>query len=76
MGKESRDFVSAGLRCRAVARVSKVSGAGGTEQFVTKLAMEAAIFFFRPLKRAGDVLTFRKPQCRDWGYPMPPAYVG
>ena len=34
------------------------------------------IILFRPLKRAGDVLTFPKPQSFDWGYPMPPANAG
>jgi len=36
----------------------------------------AEIILFRPLKRAGGLLTFPQPQTRDWGYPMPPAVAG
>jgi hypothetical protein len=49
---------------------------GTAEQAVTKLLLGAEINLFRPLKRAGDVLTFRRPQSYDWGYPMPPAHAG
>jgi hypothetical protein len=42
----------------------------------TPLFVGAAIMLFRPLKRAGDVFTFRQPQSRDCGYRMPPADAG
>jgi len=43
---------------------------------VTKLRVVTEIPFFRPLKRAGDVLALWQPQSRGWGYPMPPAEAG
>ena len=43
---------------------------------VRKLRIVARLLFFRPLKRAGDVLALWRPQSRDWGYPMPPADAG
>jgi hypothetical protein len=39
----------------------------GAAQAVTKLRVAAAVLFFRPLKRAGDVLALWQPQSRDWG---------
>jgi len=45
-------------------------------QSVTKTSAGAEIILFRPLKRAGDVLTSPQPQSRDWGYPVPPADAG
>jgi hypothetical protein len=51
-------------------------GSPSETQAVTKPAIGAEIMLFRPLKRAGDVLTFPQSQSRDWGYPMPPADAG
>ena len=48
----------------------------GPTQAVTKPSVGAKIILFRPLKRAGDVLTFPQPQSLDWGYLMPPAEAG
>jgi hypothetical protein len=39
----------------------------GAAQAVTKLRVAAAVLFFRPLKRAGDVFTLWQHQSRDWG---------
>jgi hypothetical protein len=47
-----------------------------TEQAVTELRVAAEVLFFRPLKRAEDVLALWQPQSCDWGYPMPPAEAG
>ena len=49
---------------------------GGLSQGFTKPCVGAESILFRPLTRAGDVLTLPKPQSRDWGYLMPPAYAG
>ena len=46
------------------------------EQAVTELRVAAEVLFFRPLKRAEDVLALWQPQSCDWGYPMPPAEAG
>ena len=46
------------------------------EQAVMKPCVAAEIMFLRPLKRAGDVLTFRQPQSRDWGHLLSPAKAG
>jgi hypothetical protein len=34
---------------------------------VTALPVAAEFIFFRPLKRAGDLLAYREPQSHDWG---------
>jgi len=47
----------------AAAKNTKAPG----RRAVTKLRVVAELLFFRPLKRAGDVLASPQPQSRDWG---------
>jgi hypothetical protein len=59
------DLHSARSATGAAAKNTKAPG----RRAVTKLLVVAELLFFRPLKRAGDVLAFPQPQSRDWGYP-------